>query len=146
MHGGHMITNTNYVELSGRLTKDITLKVSRDNEEYGVISIAVNKFHTDSQGYLKYQTAYFDVFIWRQMLLDLYKEVLKKGVRVIVRAELVHFEGKVAINVIKQNGISILQDLKLKNEKANKQSIVQGLRQDYENMSMSKTKLKNLQN
>ncbi len=111
-----MITNQNCVELSGRLTKDIVLKVSKDNHEYGIISIAINKFHNDGQGKLKYQTAFFDAFIWRPMLLELYRDVLKKGVSVIVRAELTQYEGRVVINVTEQNGISVLQDLIPKKE------------------------------
>jgi len=141
-----MITNQNYVELSGRLTKDIALKVSKDNHEYGIISIAVNKFHTGSQGYLKYQTEFFDAFIWRPLLLELYKKILKKGVRVIVRAELVHFEGKVVINVVKQNGISVLQELKPKKETVDKQGIEQELKANYQNTGMSEIEIQNLQN
>jgi single-stranded DNA-binding protein len=135
----YMVTNKNYIELSGRLTKDIVLKVSKGEQEYGIISIAINKYYNDSGGYLKNNPVFFDIFIWHPTVLELYGDALKKGVRVIVRAELAQYEGRVMVNVTSHDGVSVLQEIKPKN-KTNKSEI----EQEYGDMSVSEAEIHDL--
>lgn len=111
------------VDMLGILGKDIEIKKSKNNNDYGVLTITVKR----ESG----KVDWFTVFVWSQKLLNKLSADLKKGKCVWIVGELevikkiskattedqATFSSNImTINVREENGISIQENIQIAND------------------------------
>jgi single-strand DNA-binding protein len=81
------LPSLNFVQLTGRLTRDPEMRYTPSGVAVATFGIAVNRYFKDSSGESREETSFFNVVAW-QKLAERIAEVLHKGSAVLVEGRL----------------------------------------------------------
>ncbi len=81
------LPSLNFVQLTGRLTRDPEMRYTASGVAVATFGIAVNRYFKDSSGEPREETSFFTVVAW-QKLAERAAEVLHKGTAVLVEGRL----------------------------------------------------------
>ena len=81
------MANLNRVLLIGNLTRDPEIRYTPQGVAVADISLAINRFSTNSEGEKKEEVTYVDVTLWNRVA-EIAKDYLKKGKPVFIEGRL----------------------------------------------------------